>query len=75
MNSGVCLASGEPLPSWSRSDRRTCSMGCRTRLCRDRKAARNTYATGSAVQVGRSTGERPITPLQPVIALDDGPQP
>jgi len=50
-------------------------MGCRTRLCRDRKAARNTYATGSAVQVGRSTGERPITPLQPVIALDDGPQP
>jgi hypothetical protein len=29
MNQGSCVTCGEPLPTWSRADRRTCSVRCR----------------------------------------------
>lgn len=37
MNRGSCANCGEPLPSWSRADRRTCSVRCR--VARQRRAS------------------------------------
>ena len=57
MSARVCLACGEPLPSWSRVDKTTCNPGCRTRLCRMRKAASNTSVTRSGAAEPRSGGQ------------------
>lgn len=69
-----CLSCGQALPSWSRSDRRTCSMGCRTRLCRARKAARHTSATGSSGPVPGSDTKWTQDPQGPEPALDGASQ-
>jgi hypothetical protein len=55
MNSGSCRACGEQLPSWSRSDRRTCSSACRTRLWRSRQRAGDACVTGTRL-AGRRSG-------------------
>jgi hypothetical protein len=34
MNSTLCVVCAEPLPSWARADRRTCSTRCRVALWR-----------------------------------------
>ena len=57
MSARVCLACGEPLPSWSRVDKTTCNPGCRTRLCRTRKVACNTSVTRSSATAPRSGGQ------------------
>ncbi len=76
MNTGHCLACGEPLVSWARADRRTCSMGCRTRLCRMRKAERsNTSATGTAPSEPRSAPKWPPIPPRVEPVTGPGPEP
>jgi hypothetical protein len=34
MNNFRCLSCGEPLPTWARADRRTCSVRCRVAVWR-----------------------------------------
>jgi hypothetical protein len=45
MNRRSCVNCGEPLPSWSRADRRTCSVRCRVARQRRAGAAKRTPAT------------------------------
>ncbi len=55
MNTGHCLACGEPLVGWARVDRKTCGYACRSRLYRTRKAARlAASATPTAAATPRS---------------------
>jgi hypothetical protein len=54
MNSGRCRACGEQLPPWSRSDRRTCSGACRTRLWRAALPSGDACGTGTRLAGGRS---------------------
>ena len=43
MNNTVCVVCAEPLPSWARADRRTCSTRCRVNAWR---RVRRTKTTG-----------------------------
>jgi hypothetical protein len=40
MNATVCVVCGEPLPSWARADRRTCSTRCRVHAWRRTQGAK-----------------------------------
>ena len=55
MTARVCVVCGEPIPSWSRADRRTCGAGCRSRLSRSGRC--NTSATPLAAAAPRSGGQ------------------
>jgi len=70
-----CLACGEPLATWSRVDRRTCSQGCRTRLCRARRASRNASVTGTRAPERRSAGLLTLGPSDEQNAPQRGLQP
>jgi hypothetical protein len=65
MSARVCVVCGEPLPSWSRVDKTTCNPGCRTRLCRTRKAACNSSVTRSGATEPRSGGQTNDVPVSP----------
>jgi hypothetical protein len=54
MKTHRCVACGQALSSWVRADKLTCTGACRTRLCRMRKDARNTFVTGSRAAAPRS---------------------
>lgn len=54
MKTRRCLACGQALPSWVRIDKLTCTGACRTRLCRQRKDARDTFVTGRTAVAARS---------------------
>ena len=58
-----CLACGQALPSWVRIDKATCTGACRTRLCRQRKDARNTFVTPSGPVAPRSGEEWSLGPV------------
>src|SRR5687768_14037690 len=65
MNSGSCANCGEPLPPWSRADRRTCSVRCRVARQRRTGAANSRPAvieTGPASE-GTNPGIAAVTPV------------
>jgi predicted nucleic acid-binding Zn ribbon protein len=70
MKTRRCLACGQALPSWARIDKLTCTGACRTRLCRQRKDARNTFVTGTKAVAPRSDAG---VSNQPFRSLDDIP--
>jgi predicted nucleic acid-binding Zn ribbon protein len=57
MTDRPCVVCGEPLQSWARADKSTCSPACRSRLCRTRKVSRNTFATPLEAVALRSGGQ------------------
>lgn len=68
MTARVCLACGEPLPSWARVDKTTCGPACRSRLSRTRKVPCNTFATPLRAVAPRSGGGEGREPLRGQIA-------
>jgi hypothetical protein len=82
MNRGSCLNCGDPLPEWSRADRRTCSVRCRVARQRQAGAAkpqppgvRNTpalddTATGLVAVTSALSESRPAGVLIGVTAQD-----
>lgn len=56
MTSKVCAACGELLPLSARVDKTTCGPACRTRLYRQRKAARDGFVTPWRAVAPRSGG-------------------
>jgi hypothetical protein len=59
-----CRCCKEPLPSWARIDKLTCSPACRTRLYRQRKDARDTFVTPCRPQAPRPGEEWSIEPVR-----------
>lgn len=64
MSARVCVVCAEPLLSSARVDKTTCGPGCRTRLCRARKATRNGSATPSGATAPRSGGQESREPVR-----------
>ena len=80
MKTRRCLACGQALPSWVRIDKLTCTGACRTRLCRQRKDARNTFVTGTkavAPRSGRLASTQPVPgqPRSPGASREASPRP
>ena len=68
-----CLACGQPLQPWTRVDKVTCTGACRTRLCRQREDARNTFVTGRTAVAPRSGAESTREPVRQIRELQASP--
>jgi len=59
MNISQCGRCGEPLPSWSRADRRTCSVRCRVACWRDVQRVQRAAPQPVGCLAGRASGDAP----------------